>query len=192
VDHVLKIETPNGPCWRRYNHDGYGQRKDGTNYEGWGQGRAWPLLGGERAHYELAAGRDVKPYISAMEKFSSVGGMLPEQIWDREDLPGAQMFFGKSAGSAQPLVWAHAEYLKLLRSANDGQVFDTIPVVRDRYAVPKGQRKFASELEIFSVSRAVGSVAAGKKLRIVDQARFRVVYTTDGWKTTQTMESHSV
>ncbi len=56
VDHVLKIETPNGACWRRYNHDGYGQRKDGGPYMGWGQGRAWPLLGGERGHYELAAG----------------------------------------------------------------------------------------------------------------------------------------
>ena len=29
IDHVLKVETPYGPCWRRYNHDGYGQRDDG-------------------------------------------------------------------------------------------------------------------------------------------------------------------
>ena len=50
VDHVLKIETPYGSCWRRYNHDGYGQRKDGGPYMGWGQGRAWPLLVGERGH----------------------------------------------------------------------------------------------------------------------------------------------
>src|SRR6266851_7662735 len=55
VDHCLKIDTPYGPCWRRYNHDGYGQKKDGGPYDGWGQGRAWPLLAGERAHYELAA-----------------------------------------------------------------------------------------------------------------------------------------
>ncbi|HEX3571937.1 MAG TPA: glycoside hydrolase family 15 protein [Acidobacteriaceae bacterium] len=192
VDHVLKIETPNGPCWRRYNHDGYGQRKDGSNYEGWGQGRAWPLLGGERGHYELAAGRDPKPYITAMEKFSSEGGMLPEQVWDRESLPEKQMCFGKSAGSAQPLVWAHAEYLKLLRSALDGKVFDMIPVVRDRYAVPQGQRKFSSQVEILSSARTVSAVRAGKRLRIVDGERFRVVYTTDGWKTTLTKESKPV
>src|ERR1700761_6890048 len=43
VDRVLKINTPYGPCWRRYNHDGYGQRKDGGPYIGYGQGRAWPL-----------------------------------------------------------------------------------------------------------------------------------------------------
>ena len=193
VDHVLKIETPNGPCWRRYNHDGYGQRKDGDNYEGWGQGRAWPLLGGERGHYELAAGRDPKPYITAMEKFSSEGGMLPEQVWDRESIPGLHMCFGKSAGSAQPLVWAHAEYLKLLRSTNDGQVFDMIPAVRDRYAVPKGQRKFASDLEIFTATwHAARSVPAGKRLRVVDQSRFRVIYTTDNWETTLTKESRPV
>ena len=192
VDHVLKIETPNGACWRRYNHDGYGQRKDGSNYEGWGQGRAWPLLGGERGHYELAAGRDPKPYIAAMEGFSSEGGMLPEQIWDRHDLPEQHMYFGKSAGSAQPLVWAHAEYLKLLRSSVDGQVFDVIPVVRDRYAVAKGQRKFTPAVEMLSAALLCRSVVAGRRLRVMDQSRFRLVYTMDDWKTTLTKESRSV
>src|SRR6266849_312046 len=60
VDAVLKVDTPAGPCWRRYNHDGYGQRGDGTSFKGWGTGRPWPLLTGERGHYELAAGRDVR------------------------------------------------------------------------------------------------------------------------------------
>ena len=122
VDSVLKIDTPFGPCWRRYNHDGYGQRKDGGPYLGWGQGRAWPILTGERAHYELAAGHDVTALISAIEQFSSQGGMLPEQVWDHNDLPSEDMYCGRSAGSAQPLVWAHAEYLKLLRSVVDGRV----------------------------------------------------------------------
>ncbi len=58
IDHCLKIETPFGVCWRRYNHDGYGQKKDGGPYDGSGQGRAWPILTGERGHYELAAGGD--------------------------------------------------------------------------------------------------------------------------------------
>ncbi|MGC2547704.1 MAG: glycoside hydrolase family 15 protein, partial [Silvibacterium sp.] len=82
VDYVLKVDTPKGPCWRRYNHDGYGQRADGGPYQGFGEGGAWPLLLGERAHYELAAGRDVGPLIETYEKFASEGGMLPEQIWD--------------------------------------------------------------------------------------------------------------
>ena len=65
VDRMLQVETPYGPCWRRYNHDGYGQRDDGGPFLGWGRGRAWPLLTGERGHYELAAGRDATPYIRA-------------------------------------------------------------------------------------------------------------------------------
>jgi len=46
IDAVLKVETPFGPAWRRYNHDGYGQREDGSAYQGTGVGRAWPLLTG--------------------------------------------------------------------------------------------------------------------------------------------------
>jgi len=53
VDALLQVDTPFGPCWRRYNHDGYGQRADGGPFEGWGRGRAWPLLTGERGHYEF-------------------------------------------------------------------------------------------------------------------------------------------
>ena len=59
VHSLLKVETPLGPCWRRYNHDGYGQRDDGGPFDGWGRGRGWPLLTGERGHYELAAGREL-------------------------------------------------------------------------------------------------------------------------------------
>ncbi|HJX83970.1 MAG TPA: glycoside hydrolase family 15 protein, partial [Candidatus Angelobacter sp.] len=133
IDAVLKVETPFGPCWRRYNHDGYGPHADGKPYTGWGEGRAWPLLAGERAHYELAAGRDVRPFITAMEKLASNGGLLPEQVWDQPDIPSAFMYFGKPCGSAMPLMWAHAEYIKLLRSVADGQVFDRIAPVADRY-----------------------------------------------------------
>ena len=192
VDCCLKYETPYGTCWRRYNHDGYGQKKNGGPYAGWGQGRAWPLLGGERAHYELAAGNDVKPYIAAYEKFSSVGGMLPEQVWDHTDMPAEGMYEGRTAGSAQPLVWAHAEYIKLLRSVTDGKIFDTISVVAERYAVPPGTRTFKSTLEIFQLGRPIAQVPAGMTLRITDPARFQVVYTFDGWATSQTLNSRVV
>lgn len=183
VDHVLKISTPYGACWRRYNHDGYGQRKDGTAYMGWGQGRAWPLLGGERAHYELAAGNDAEPFITALERFSSKGGMLPEQVWDYTDLPSEGMFCGRPAGSAQPLVWAHAEYLKLLRSAADGQVFDRISIVAERYGVPSNQRTFRSRTEIFRTTRPVSAMTEGGTLRIVDSTPFEAVWSCDNWAT---------
>jgi glucoamylase len=183
VDSILKIDTPYGVCWRRYNHDGYGQRKDGGPYMGWGQGRAWPIMTGERAHYALAAGQDVRPYITALERFSSIGGMLPEQVWDYADLPEEGMYFGRSAGSAQPLVWAHAEYIKLLRSVHDGQVFDRVSVVADRYGVPSDQRTFQSRMEIFQVARPISAMRQGSTLRIMDAERFRVVWSADNWAT---------
>ena len=192
VDAVLKIDTQFGPCWRRYNHDGYGQTHQGGPYLGWGQGRAWPLLTGERAHYELAAGRDPAPYIKAMEGFSSKGGMLPEQIWDYKDMPEAGMYFGRSAGSAQPLVWAHAEYIKLLRSAVDGQVFDRIAVVADRYAVPPAERQPRNPVEIFQQNRPIESLPAGHTLRVLDRDAFRIVWSADDWQTTNHTESKSV
>jgi glucoamylase len=192
VDAVLKIETPYGPCWRRYNHDGYGQRKDGGPFIHYGQGRAWPILTGERAHYELAAGHDVKKYITAIERFSSFGGMLPEQVWDYADLPAEGMYFGRSAGSAQPLVWAHAEYIKLLRSVADGQVFDRIPVVADRYAVPKEKRTFLSRMEIFQLARPISAMVQGSTLRIMDAKPFRVTWTTDNWMTKNALDAKHV
>ena len=192
VDAVLKRDTPNGPCWRRYNHDGYGQRKDGGPFTGFGQGRAWPILTGERAHYELAAGKDVTEYVSALEAFSSIGGMLPEQVWDYEDLPSEGMYFGQSAGSAQPLVWAHAEYIKLLRSIVDGKIFDRIPIVEQRYAVKTEDRAFESRIEIFQTGRPISAMLQGRTLRIIDGERFRAVWTTDNWTTTQTTDAKNV
>jgi glucoamylase len=178
VDAVLKVDTPYGPCWRRYNNDGYGERPDGGPYEGWGRGRAWPLLTGERAHYELAAGRDVTLYISAMEKFASKGGMLPEQIWDEEDHPETAMYFGRFAGSAMPLMWAHAEYIKLLRSVAEGQAFDRISIVADRYYSGKGRK----DLEVWKPIRQVKTVRPDQVLRIQAPAPFLLHWTANEWQ----------
>jgi len=192
VDHCLKIETPYGTGWRRYNHDGYGQGKDGGPFIHYGQGRAWPLLGGERAHFELAAGNSVDPFITAFEKFSSVGGMLPEQIWDHADMPEEGLYLGRSAGSAQPLVWAHSEYIKLLKSKSEGRTFDLISVVEDRYAKPASERTFKSLIEVFQLTRQITTMVSGLMLRIMDPNRFRVTYTFDDWATQSTIESHTV
>ncbi len=192
VDKVLKIETPYGPCWRRYNHDGYGQRKDGGPFIHFGQGRAWPILVGERAHYELAAGGDVRSLLKAMENFASIGGMMPEQVWDYNDMPEEGMYCGRSAGSAQPLVWSHAEYLKLLRSIADGQVFDRISVVAERYGVPADQRTFQSRIEIFRVNRPITTMMPGSTLRVTDRSRFQVVWSLDDWASTHRTDSRQV
>lgn len=185
VDAILKVETPYGPCWRRYNHDGYGQRHDGGPYVGWGQGRAWPLLAGERGHYELALGNDVRPIVAAYEKFSSTGGMLPEQIWDGPPQPAHGMELGRPSGSAMPLAWAHAEYIKLLRSIGDGRVFDRVDAVEERYVRNKPPRK----IEIFKLERPVARIAGGKTLRFISRVDFRLLWTDDGWQTSNTADS---
>lgn len=134
IDDVLKVDTPNGPCWHRYNKDGYGEHKNGDAYDGTGIGRAWPLLAGERAHYEIAAGRitEAKKILKAMDAFSN-NGFLSEQIWDTKDIPEKELFFGKHSGSAMPLTWAHAEYVKLCASIGAKKVFDMPPQTQERY-----------------------------------------------------------
>jgi glucoamylase len=188
VDAVLKVDTPFGPCWRRYNHDGYGQRLDGGPYEGWGYGHAWPVLAGERGHYELAAGRDAQPFIRAMEGFATSTGLLPEQVWALPDQPKAHMRLGRSTGGAMPLAWAHAEYIQLVRSATDGHVFGLISEVADRYRY----RRAATPMEIWKFNRQVRALPAGGTLRIQAASPFRLRWTGDDWKQTQDTDSRSI
>lgn len=185
VDHVLKVDLPQGPCWKRYNHDGYGPTSEGGPFLKWGVGRPWPLLIGERAHYELAAGRDPRPLIRTMEAFATKGHLLPEQVWDEEDRPDLGLFQGKPAGAAVPLVWAHAEYLKLLRSTFDGKVFDRIDPVYERYCTMHQPRL----LEVFMIRRPVRSIAPGATLRVMAEKPFRVLWSTDDWQTVTTTTS---
>ncbi|MFP5237396.1 MAG: glycoside hydrolase family 15 protein [Acidobacteriota bacterium] len=191
VDAVLKRDLPQGPCWLRYNWDGYGDRPDGGPFITWGQGRAWPLLTGERAHYELAAGRDITPLMRTYEQFATSGKLLPEQVWDEEARPELQLEPGKPAGSATPLVWAHAEYLKLLRSACDGKVFDRVDCAYQRYCGAEGRASLRRGLKIYTLRRPIQKVTAGDTLRILDGDRFEVVWSADGWKTMQTVESRA-
>ena len=178
VDSQLKVDTPVGPVWRRYNHDGYGEDARGNAFHGAGIGRGWPLLTGERGHYELAAGRDPKPYIRALEGFASGNRLLPEQVWDAADIPEKFLFFGKATGAAMPLCWAHAEYIKLLRSTRDGQPFDRVQAVADRYI---GNRSHCSALEIWKFNRQVQSVRVGFTLRVQAPAPFVLKWTRGEW-----------
>jgi glucoamylase len=178
VDAMLKVETPYGPSWRRYNHDGYGQREDGTSYVGWGIGRPWPLLTGERGHYEIAAGRDPLPYLRALEDFSQGIGLMPEQIWDGPDLP-PYLCLGRSTDAAMPLLWAHSEYVKLHRSAADRKVFDLVEPAYDRYVMGSGERK---TLEIWKLNHQVQAVPSGTVLRIQADSPFLLHWTSDDWQ----------
>lgn len=73
---------------------------------------------GERAHYELAAGRPncTEASLATIENSTADTRLIPEQIWDSDDIPERELFRGKITGSACPMVWARSEYIKLRRS----------------------------------------------------------------------------
>src|SRR5213078_3141253 len=166
IDALLAVELPQGPCWYRYNGDGYGEHKDGSAFDGTGIGRAWPLLAGERAHYALAAGhRDEAEALLTVMENSTAGHsrLLPEQVWDAADIPALELFRGKPSGSACPLVWAHSEYIKLRRSIRDGKVFDQPPQTVQRYLVERRARQIFG----WRFNNKTRSIPRNKTLRIV-------------------------
>ncbi|MEN6585314.1 MAG: glycoside hydrolase family 15 protein [Sulfuricella sp.] len=181
IDELLKVETPSGPSWHRYNGDGYGEHDDGTPFDGVGRGRAWPLLTGERGHYELAAGRDPLPYLQAMVTMSGEGGMIPEQVWDDAPIPKRRLFPGRPSGSAMPLVWAHAEYVKLLISRELGHPYDRPTAAWQRYQGKRPALKHA----IWLPQDQVRKIGSGQTLFVAMYEPSIVHWSIDGWKTVQ-------
>jgi glucoamylase len=187
IDATLKVETPNGPVWHRYNDDGYGEHADGSPFDGTGTGRGWPLLVGERAHYELAAGRPEQAarLLTAMESFANEGGLIPEQVWDSADIAGKGLRLGRPSGSAMPLVWAHAEYVKLCRSLRDGRVFDTPPPPVQRYLVDKTRSRYAS----WRFNNKCRVIPPRKLLRLELLAAAMIHWSEDDWQTSHDVET---
>ncbi len=146
VDDAIRVDTPNGPAWYRYNGDGYGEvGVDGGAVEPgtpWsvthaGRGRLWPILTGERAEYELLAGTEsgaLAPdaLLEAMAAFANDGRMIPEQVWDREAGTEFDWTFGEGTASATPLAWSMAGFVRLARSLDAGA-----PVERPRETVAR-------------------------------------------------------
>jgi len=195
IDRVLKHDLPDGPGWRRYNHDGYGQKDDGSAFDGTGVGRCWPILTGERGHYELAAGRDPKQFIAAMENFANQGGMITEQLWDGPDLsatggtrsgePGGRMRRGCPTGAAMPLCWSHAEYVSLVRSRRDGVCFDRVEPAFERYVLDPVQ----TDYEIWSTRHPLHRVPRGKILRIILGAAAIIAWSANDWARTEKLDT---
>jgi glucoamylase len=136
IDQLIKVETPGGSGWYRYNHDAYSERADGGNYDGrTGTGRLWALLTGERGEYELALGNTTaaKTRLNAMLSFANDGMMIPEQVWDRRDSPRNELRFGEGTGSATPLAWSMAQFICLAVNIQRRSNIETPRVVADRY-----------------------------------------------------------
>jgi glucoamylase len=193
IDQVIKINTPNGEAFYRYNNDGYGEMDDGRpwNFDGkyTGKGRLWALLSGERGQYELARyallaverekgrkgerekgrkgeeekenngqrttdnGREfllkAKTRLDAMLNFANEGLMIPEQVWDKHQSPKPDLKFGEGTGSATPLAWSMAQFIRLAVNLQEGRNLDTPQIVYERYV--KGVKSKSEEKDITEV-----------------------------------------
>jgi glucoamylase len=178
VDSQLKVDTPAGPAWHRYTGDGYGEPADGSPFNGTGCGRAWPLLTGERGHYEVAAGRDPLQYLEAMGAMTGRCGLIPEQVWDTGAIAELSLAPGKPSGSAMPLVWAHAEFIKLAASRALRRPFDRPEALWQRY---RGRRPDPTHA-IWTPRFGFSQIWAGQTLCLLLPRPARVHYGFDGWQ----------
>jgi glucoamylase len=181
VDHLLNVDTPNGPVWHRYNDDGYGEHRDGSAFDGTGHGRGWPLLTGERGHYALSAGENVLPYLNAMAAMSGTLGLIPEQVWDEAPITEYDLRLGQPSGSAMPLVWAHSEFIKLCFGKALGYPVDRPAATWNRY---RGVRP-KIDYQIWQHKSPVHHLRAGDSLLIILPAPASVHWGTNGWNDIQ-------
>lgn len=177
-DGLLKVETPHGVAYHRYNEDGYGEHEDGAAFDGTGIGRAWPLLTGERGHLDLLLGIDPLPYLEMMTRMTGRGGLIPEQVWDVAPIAERKLEPGKPSGSAMPLVWAHAEFLKLLAARQRGRPLEMLDSVERRY---RKERPKAGTWH-WRASEPFDTLPEGRALLIEGPEPFRLHYGFDGWR----------
>jgi len=208
IDQIIKVKTPNGEAFYRYNHDGYGEMDDGRrwNWDGkyTGKGRLWALLSGERGQYELALSntekyknftldgcctpRDLAGFrLDAMQKFANEGLMIPEQIWDKPQVPQADLQFspnlkfGEGTGSATPLAWSMAQFIRLAVNLREGRNADTLDVVYNRYArngIPSPVNNFGGLDEQF----VLPPLPAGETIKFPRQGqpKTKIAYQING------------
>jgi glucoamylase len=177
IDGLLGVHTPHGIAYRRYNGDGYGEHDNGASFDGTGIGRLWPLLTGERAHLDLMLGIDPLPYLEMMTRMTGASGLLPEQVWDTDPIPQRGLEPGKPTGSAMPLVWAHAEFIKLLIARHQRRPIELLSSVERRYHAqrPEAATWHWREAQPFDV------LPAGRALLIENLEPFCLHYGFDGW-----------
>lgn len=178
IDALLKTDTPKGSVWHRYNGDGYGEHPDGAPFDGWGRGRGWPLLTGERGHWAVLAGEDARPYVAAMTHMTGPGGLLPEQVWDSAAIPERGLYPGQPSGSAMPLVWAHAEFIKLVLSIAAGAPVDRPARTWARYGGKRPQLDYV----LWQPRQRVRQLVAGQELRLLLPEPARVHWGKNGWQ----------
>jgi glucoamylase len=130
VDSELKVATPEGPVWHRYDFDGYGETSSGGDYTGAGVGNPWPVLTGERGEYDVADGNlsGAQSMLATMAGAANSGYQIPEQVWGGSTGTGG-FTFGQPDNSSTPLMWAMAQYVRLAIDISAGHDVDTPAIV---------------------------------------------------------------
>jgi glucoamylase len=185
VDASLKVNLQAGPSWRRYAGDVYGEHDDGSPWDGTGRGRAWPVLTAERARHFISMGFPAAELVRTMEGFAGQGLMLPEQLWDSDDIPARGLLRGKPTGSASPLGWAHAEYLELLATIALGGFPDIVLPAKRRYTEGQAQEPAF----VWSHKHQIKRIAAGRRLRVQLPRPGAVHYSFNDWETYEEIEA---
>ncbi len=188
VEGELGMDTPAGRGYRRYSHDGYGEHEDGAPFDGSGKGRLWPLLTGEIGHLALLSGNDVTPFLQTMVKMAGRGGLLPEQVWDEDAPSGSLAQPGRPTGSAMPLLWAHAEYLKLIAARKQGVPIESLDSVKAKY----GGKRPAAKTWHWRADAPFVAAPHGRDIRIELPFSFRLHVGFDGWQNISDRESEEV
>ena len=114
--------------------------------------------------------------LGVMRAQASDGGMLPEQVWDGEDKPEFELTNGRATGGAMPLVWAHAEYAKLVRSLHDGRVFDMPQQPYERYV----RQRIGCDITIWAPQCRARLMPVGNHLHIHSPTPGTIRWTTNG------------
>lgn len=192
VDRMLRTTTPSGDAFLRYDMDGYGEWIDGSGWpvRGFGVGRPWPLLAGERGHHDVLTGVDPTPRLDAMLAMRGRGGLLPEQVWDAGALPWRNLVPGAPTGSAMPLAWAHSELIKLAVTATigKGRPVERLDVVESYYP-DRAPRQ--TTVWHWRSNGPVRLLPAGCTLAVEDSRPFTLHYGLDQWQQHSITDRHS-
>ena len=184
VDSVIKVDTPNGSAWYRYNHDGYGEKQDGSRWDGTGRGRLWALLTGERGQYELALGEhaQARKRLDAMMAFGNDGLMIPEQVWDRVESPRPDLRFAEGTGSATPLAWSMAQFIRLAANLEERRNLDTPDVVASRYVKREPPREALMRVaeDAYQAALRRAQTGATMRLQVMVEPRSRAFVSLGG------------
>ncbi len=164
IDAKLKDDLPGGPCYHRYNNDGYGEDDNGNPFNGAGVGRPWPLLTGERGHYEVAAGRDAKPYIGYMTAFAGSAGCSPSNYGICPICRRRSPRSSSATRPAPPCRWPGP-------TPNTSSWSGPSPTARSSTGSISSQNRYLvqhapSPLEIWNLDRQLKSMSAARPLRI--------------------------